>query len=96
MVIGQVYGRERHSLADPNRGHFKAYKLSQKLHERFIKEYGSSACCDVQKRIFGRSYNLLNPVEYQQFEKAGGHRDKCPDVVGKVAQWTVELLLEEE
>jgi hypothetical protein len=96
MAIGQVFGRERKNLADPERGRFKAYNLAQKLHERFIEEYGSSNCCDVQTCIFGRSYNLLDPVEFQQFEDAGGHRDKCTDVVGKGAQWTVELILEEE
>lgn len=96
MAIGQKYGRERNNLADPEGMRFRAYELAQKLHERFVEEYGSSTCRDIQKRIFGRSYNLLDPAEFQQFEEAGAHRDKCPDVVGKGARWTVELLLEME
>ena len=96
IAIGQKYGRERNNLTDPERTRFKTYELAKKLQERFIAEYGSSACRDIQQRIFGRSYNLWDPGEYQQFEEAGAHRDKCPDVVGRGARWTVELLLEDE
>ncbi|MFX0197607.1 MAG: C-GCAxxG-C-C family protein [Candidatus Hodarchaeota archaeon] len=96
MAIGQKYGRERHNLADPKQLRFKTYKLAKKLHERFIEEYGSSTCRDIQQRIFGRSYNLWDPEEYKLFEDAGAHRDKCPEVVGKATQWVVELLFEEE
>ncbi|MFQ6125710.1 MAG: C-GCAxxG-C-C family protein [Candidatus Heimdallarchaeota archaeon] len=96
LAIGQKFGRERHNLTDPERFRFKTYKLTKKLHERFIAEYGSSTCHDIQQRIFGRSYNLWDPEEYKQFEEAGAHRDKCPEVVGEAAKWVVELLFEEE
>jgi len=43
---------------------------------------------------FGRSYNLLDPKEYEELEKARGHSEKCPSVVGKATRWTVELLLD--
>lgn len=47
----------------------------------------------MYKIFFGRSYNLWN--EMDEFLKDGGHIDKCPDVVGKTAVWTAEILLDE-
>jgi hypothetical protein len=66
-----------------------------KLHDKFINEYGSILCKDIQKKIMGRSFNLWDPKDYEEFEKAGGHTDKCPDVVGKAAEWTVEILYDD-
>lgn len=96
LAIGQKYGRNRKNFTKPRRERFKAYDLAQRLHQCFIEEYGNSACHSVQQSIFGRSFNLLDPVERQRFEDDGGHIDKCTDVVGKAAQWVVELLLEAE
>ncbi|MEM3004486.1 MAG: hypothetical protein QXK96_04235, partial [Candidatus Bathyarchaeia archaeon] len=36
-----------------------------------------------------------DPKDREEFDRAGGHTDKCPDVVGKAARWTVEILLNE-
>ena len=96
LAIGQKYGRERAALDNPVRTRSKTFELAKKLHERFVAEYGSSVCRDIQQQLLGRSFNLWDPVEYQQFEDAGAHRDICTDVVGKGAQWVVELLLSEE
>jgi len=68
----------------------------QKLYDRFVEEFGSCFCKDVQKRIFRRSYNLWDPEDYKEFEKAGAHVDKCPSISGKVAKWCVEIILEEK
>ena len=70
-------------------------RYAKKLYDKFVEEYDSPLCKDVQKKIFGRSFNLLDPKEYEEFEKAGAHVDKCPDVSGKVARWTAEILLNE-
>jgi C_GCAxxG_C_C family probable redox protein len=92
-AISQRYGREDF----PNLGQReKCMTLSKKLHDRFIQEYGSVICKDVQTKIMGRSFDFWNPKEREEFDKAGGHSDKCPDVVGKAAKWTVEILIDEE
>jgi C_GCAxxG_C_C family probable redox protein len=91
--ISQRYGREDF----PNLGQReKCMMLAKKLHDRFIEEYGSIICKDVQTKIMGRSYDFWNSKEREEFDKAGGHTDKCPDVVGKAAKWTVEILIDEE
>jgi C_GCAxxG_C_C family probable redox protein len=92
-AISQRYGREDF----PNLGQReKCMTLAKELHDRFIEEYGSVICKDVQTKIMGRSYDFWNPKEREEFDKAGGHSDKCPDVVGKAAKWTVEILMDEK
>ena len=44
----------------------------------------------------GRSYNLWIPEEFKEFEKAGGHTDKYPIVVGNASKWAIEILLRED
>lgn len=91
-TISRRYGREEF----PNLGQReKCMTLSKKLHDRFIEEYGSILCKDIQTKIMGRSYNFWDPKEREEFNEAGGHTDKCPDVVGKAAKWAVEILLNE-
>jgi len=51
-------------------------------------------CKDVQRKLFGRSFNLLDPKDYAEFEKAGAHVDKCPSVSGNAAKWAAEIILD--
>jgi hypothetical protein len=64
--------------------------------ERFESEYGGSRCADVQTKLMGRSFDLLDPVDWEEFLKAGGHDTHCPSVVGNAVKWTIEVLLGEE
>ena len=73
----------------------RVFLYSRKLYDRFIEEYGSPLCCDVQKKLFGRSFDLMDKEDYDAFEKAGAHVDKCPSVSGNVARWTAEIILKE-
>ena len=93
LAISAKYGRERKDFALKKP---KPYKLAKKLHDRFAAEYGGVTCRDVQKRIFGRSFNMWDAGEYREFEAQGGHRDKCTAVTGNAAKWAAEILLEEE
>jgi len=93
IALSFIYGR---GLKDMKKGRFlKSYVLAKRLYDKFTEEFGSCVCRDVQKRVFGRPFNLWDPEEYKEFERMGGHRDKCPDVAGKVAKWTAEILVEE-
>jgi C_GCAxxG_C_C family probable redox protein len=90
-AISQKYGRADFSnLGEREKG----MVLGKKLHDRFIEEFGIVICKDVQTKIIGRSFNLWDLKEHEEFNKAKG--DKCQNVVGKTAKWTVEILLSEK
>ncbi len=92
LAIGSVIGRTYEEFTASKRKSL-VYKYTKELYDRFVKEYGSCLCKDVQKKIFGKSYNLLDVNEYAEFEKAGAHIDKCPKVSGNAAKWTAEIVL---
>ncbi len=74
-----------------------AMEAARLLCEKFVCQYGSIRCPGIQEKIFGRSYNLLDPADWQSFIDAGAHSDpaKCMSVVGNAARWTLEILIEE-
>jgi C_GCAxxG_C_C family probable redox protein len=94
LAISSLVGRNYSDFQAEKRIR-RVFKYSKMLYDRFIKEYGSPLCCDVQTQLFGRSFNLLDKAEYAEFEHAGAHVDKCPSVSGNVAKWTVELIIDE-
>ena len=96
MAIGMWYGRELENIEDPEGLRFISYRLANKLHERFVQEYGSSICKEIHKKVLGKTYHLNNPEEWDAFLAAGGHADKCPGVVGKAARWAAKIILEQE
>jgi len=92
MAISSIVGRTYDDFSEGERKR-RVFHYSKKLYDRFIEEYGSLICKDVHKKLFGRTFKLLDPKEYQEFEKAGAHVDKCPVVSGNVAKWTAEIIL---
>jgi len=94
LAISSIAGRH---YEDFSRGERKrrVFAYARKLYDHFVSVYGSPVCRDVQKKIFGRSFNLLDPGEYEEFERAGGHVDKCTAVSGNVARWAAEIILGE-
>lgn len=94
MAISHLYGRERKEFQEKI-SNKKAAFLVKKVYDRFVEEYGGCLCKEVQTKVFGRSFDLLNEREYKAFEEAGAHIDKCPSVVAKTAGWTAEILWDE-
>ncbi len=74
----------------------RGMEAAQILARRFIQEYGSILCPQIQSRIFGRAFNHQDPADWKAFEEAGGHSDpsKCMSIVGNAARWTLEILME--
>lgn len=95
MVFGQLRGRERSNFDDPAGVRFQTFDLAKRLADRFTEEFGGTICRDVQTGVFGRCFDLRDPADFQRFEEAGAHRDKCPEVVGKAARMAVEIILDE-
>lgn len=64
------------------------------LYQKFMDEYGSVLCRDIQYKIMGKSYRMYDPEDMERFLADGGHDDKCTNVVAKAAVWTAEVLEE--
>jgi C_GCAxxG_C_C family probable redox protein len=95
LVLSSLVGRERNNFSDLEGIRFKTHQLSRKFRERFIQEYGSVVCRDIQNRILGRYYYFHCPQEYEKFHNAGAHYIHFPEVVGKAAKWMTEIIPEE-
>lgn len=94
LIIGSLTGRDYTAFKKGERKR-RVFYYSKLLYEKFIEEYGSPLCKEVQKKIFGRSFDLLDKEEYAAFEQAGAHIDKCPGVSANMARWTAELIVNE-
>jgi len=98
LFLGQLIGRRRDpdgSFGDKENYRFKAYKYCQILAEYFFDEYGSANCADIQKeKMDGKHYVLAESDQFQAFVKRGGHTHICPEVAGKAARWTAEVVLD--
>lgn len=92
LFISQFLGRQRDNFFTESSSASGIFQIIKELYDKFINEYGSIICWDIQKKLFGRSFILLNPKDKELFEKMGGHSDKCPIVVGKAAAWTAEII----
>lgn len=93
LAIGSVVGRTYKDFSAGERKR-RVFLYSKKLYDKFNEKYGCMICKGVHKKLFGRSYKLLDPKEYAEFEKAGAHVDKCPSVSGNTARWAAEIILD--
>lgn len=92
LAIGYFFGRNKEDFSDMMKL-LKANLLSKKLHDRFVKKYGTCRCADLQKSFFGRFYNLYDPEEMMAAMKAG-LLEICSTVAGEVASMTIEIILD--
>ena len=87
-----AFGRdELEDIADSPK-YQQAQEYAAELGERFEKELGSIRCREIQKSIFGRSFDLRKPEEREAFSAAGGY-EKCPEVARKAARLAAEIIL---
>ena len=94
MAISALIGRDEEHMADAA-VNGNCIRVCRKLTERFMEEYGSIDCRDIQYKISGRSYAMYDDADRQRFLDAGGHETLCTFVTAKAAQWVLEILKEE-
>jgi hypothetical protein len=95
MLLSSFFGRRRSRFDNDKEYKDGTNLVIKELRAHFMDEYGSVICGGVQKKLFGRSYNLLDMKEREIFEKDGAHTDKCTSVVGNSSAWVVEILIEQ-
>lgn len=96
MAISQLCGRERFNFVDPEGIRFRTFELVREFTQEYIEDLGSVICRDIQVRFFGRPYYIADPDEFAKFEAAGGHEDKCTQVVGRATRLAVQFILEQK
>lgn len=99
LAIGLKFGRDMIGQEDQEAYYIRqerAFKLCQKLYDKYMEEYGTIYCKDIHKKLFGRTFDLWDKKDQETFEAAGSYVDKCTSVVGNSAKWTVEIILDEE
>ncbi len=92
MVISYLFPRERRDFAQILKP-MKAYALVKELHDRFVAEYGSCRCRDVQIKLMGRTFNLWDRREMKE-AISFGMIEHCSKVVGNTARMAVEIILQ--
>ena len=93
MVIGLAVGRERKDHRDMMKP-MQSYLLCKELHHGFVQEYGSCRCHDIQRKTMGRTFDLLDPKQFEEAVRQG-MLEHCAGVCGAAARETVELLSRE-
>jgi len=93
LVIGLVLGRERKDHGDMLKP-MQSYLLCKELHDAFVREYGSCRCHDIQRKLMGRTYDLLDPEQFEAAMTEGmlGH---CAGVCGEAARTAAAIILRE-
>jgi C_GCAxxG_C_C family probable redox protein len=100
MLLGYFFGRGFKDLDGKRETGIGKYRnalaLTREYREQYLKKFGSLSCPGVQKKMFGRSYNLMDREnDFIEFEKAGAHTEKCPSVVGECSKMVAEIIYNE-
>lgn len=96
MALSMWKGRDYCDFRDLQNNRPKSLAIARKLCHKFEIEYGSTICKDIQTKLLGRSYDLCDEQQKEQFLAAGGREEKCSSVCANAARWVVEILLEEK
>ncbi len=88
MALSAKKGRDRNKL---EKGRFiNNFKIGKVLVERFKEEFGGITCEELQQQFTGRTYDMWDVKEYQQFDNDRGNQ--CAHATGTVTKWIVEML----
>jgi len=71
-----------------------AGKKLKAFREAFIKEFGTTMCPVIHEKLYGRSFDLMDEQQREEFFGIPDHREKCAEVVTKGARLAAEIMLE--
>ena len=94
VALSAKFSPRADELSDKEMEEFE--KIRRNYHEFrdwFIAEFGSVVCRDVQRRLYGRSFNLMDDEERQAFRSfQQEHGRKCAEATTKSALKAAEIL----
>lgn len=93
MAIGLVYASGSLDNSRTSPAYKETMDSAMRLCDRFKKELGGTRCYEVQERIFGRHYDLRNPVDIKEFRESA--HTKCEVLVaGLSARLAAEVIFD--
>ncbi len=94
MIFGLIYGRGKNNLGDWDT-YRKSLVPSGKFCKLFEKKYGSTMCCNIQQKKYGRCFHLTRPEELKEFQEAGA-TEKCSTVVQSAVNIAANIILDDK
>ena len=64
--------------------------------DRFLKEFGTTLCPEIQKQVYGRSYDFTKPEDCAVYFQITDHATQCANIVERATRLCAEYLLEDE
>ena len=73
-----------------------AFEAPKLLADKFVKGYGSIICMHIQRQLYGRPYYSADPDEARKNHEVQDlcAPKNCYGLVGDVARWVIEILLD--
>ncbi len=90
MAFGLAFGREN---PEETEAFLRTLQTAHRYCREFEEEFGSCMCADVQEHLFGRSFDLTDPQQLQEFAAAGAS-EKCGIPVGTAVRIAGRMILE--
>ena len=73
-------------------GYVQSMDVAGILYDRFKETFGAVSCKDIQHLMWGRSWNLRDPHEREDYLQPEFH-DRCGDVAGEAAMLAAEIIV---
>ena len=102
MALGLVLGRDRIEDSKTYReAMLSCLEIYNSIKEELKRAFGfegelkSTLCRDIQEKVYGRPFNMLDEDDRQAFVDAGGHSETgCPKVCAIAARVAAQKILE--
>jgi C_GCAxxG_C_C family probable redox protein len=100
-AIGLRFGRNRDEYHEDSESVLPApwylllRQVVKQVRDQFDAEYGGYLCCDVQTKLFGRSFDSFESEDMEAFVQQNAV-EICPQVAESAAGWAVQAIREAE
>ncbi len=92
LCVGVIFGRRRLERTDLSRDYAKAMEVACKIYDDFNREFGTTICREIHKKLFGKVYNLRDPQDIREFIESGSW-NRCAEVMAKAAEIAAKNIL---